>query len=301
MVFILFLLLLPPRAVVIASVAEMHSLADQDASVVSQVIYGSPVEVMEDKPGWVRVRTADEYEGWVAAGLLKRLGVEEPSYASSGRVAEIRSLFAHLYREPDVTRHKPLLTVPFETRLEVVEERGGEPQRWLQVRLPDGQSAWVQRGDVSFPSRPLTAREAVALSMRFLNLPYLWGGRSSFGYDCSGFTQMLVRKRGAAMPRDADPQSRWTGSRPVRRRHARPGDLLYFGKRGERVTHTGMYIGGGRFVHASTRGRPVIQISRLRHPHWWRLLVGVRRLKAVARPPGPAAAVAPTRAERRRE
>lgn len=263
----------PVRAVAHRPVVNMYSKPTVDADVVSQAIYATNVEVLETQSGWCRIRTPDQYTGWVQAILLHP--VDRP-YAASGRVAEVSSLFAHLYREKSVTRHEPLLTVPFETRLELGPDSDG---RWLSVSLPSGSRAWVQRGDVVVdPPARLTIDAVVALSKRFLGLPYTWGGTSSYGYDCSGFTQMLLRRRGIHMPRDAHMQAAWDGVAPVTD-GLRPGDLLFFGSSEQKITHTGMYIGNGAFIHATTHERPVIQISRLDDPHWARLLVCSRRPK----------------------
>lgn len=208
---------------------------------------------------------------------LRRLGPGERPYASDGRVVMVDSLFANLYREPDVTRHEPLLTLPFETRLEVAVD-AEEGSRWIQVRLVESSTAWIQRGDVTFDCGPLPVEAVIALSKRFLGLPYLWGGASSFGFDCSGFVQMLCRRRGVVIPRDAAPQARWEGMAPVAKEELRPGDLLYFGSAGK-ITHTGMYIGDGQFINATTHERPTVRIDRLDDPHWAKLFVAARRLK----------------------
>ena len=267
-----------PEAVVLKPVANMYAQPAADTEVVSQAIYGTNISVVETRPGWLRVRTADEYTGWMPAEDLRRLSAGAKHYAGSGRVAWVESLFAHIYGEPNVTKRRPLITVPFETRLEVI----AEPQddwRWLEVRLPDDRSGWLQRGDVSFESQPLSIEAAIELSRRFLGLPYTWGGTSSFGYDCSGFTQMLCRRRGTVIPRDADLQAAWQGVVPVKREELKPGDLLFFGSAADHITHTGMYIGEGKFINATTWVRPVIQICDLGDPHWTRMLVACRRLK----------------------
>ncbi|MCC7174264.1 MAG: C40 family peptidase [Bryobacterales bacterium] len=266
-------------AVVTRPVANLHSRPSEDADVVSQAILGSNVEVLEQTGAWRRVRTADRYSGWISSDALRPLRKGEPAYASAGRVAGVESLFANLYREPDATRHQPLMTAPFESRLEVASEPEAEDRRWLQLRLPDGRPAWVQRGDVSFRLEPLDAGGVIALARRFLGIPYLWGGASSFGYDCSGFTQMLMRRRGAAPPRDASPQANWEGLAPVGRDALRAGDFLFFGASRDKITHSGMYIGGGEFIHATTWLKPAVQISSLDDPHWSGLLVACRRLK----------------------
>ncbi len=268
-----------PQAVVINPVANMYSAPSEAADVVSQAIYGTNVHPVEEKDGWVKVHTLDDYTGWMPLSSLRRLRDGDRPYASTGPVAQVESLFANLYREPDVTKERPLLTLPFETRLEVSAEPFSEERRWLQVRLPDGRSAWVQRGDVTFSPEPLTIPATITLSRRFLGLPYLWGGTSSFGYDCSGFTQMLYRRRGVVLPRDAGLQAGWEGFASVKRTKLRPGDLLFFGKSAEKITHSGMYIGHGQFVHATTRGRPLVQVSRLADQPWTRLLVAARRPK----------------------
>jgi SH3-like domain-containing protein len=274
---LLLIPLLAPAAVVIRPVANMHSGPSEDKDVVSQAIFSTNVQVLEDKDGWARIRTPDDYTGWTPAAALL---VSDRAYATNARTAHVISLFAHLYREPSVTKRAPLLTVPFESRLEVVAESPEEKGRWIQVRLPDDRAAWVQRGDVSFDARKLDVPEMIDLAKRFLGLPYTWGGTSSFGYDCSGFTQMLCRRRGIHMPRDAQPQADWSGMQPVTASaDLRPGDLLYFGKSDKKITHTGLYIGNGEFIHATTSVRPVVQVSRLEDEFWTKSLVAMRRPK----------------------
>jgi gamma-D-glutamyl-L-lysine dipeptidyl-peptidase len=261
-------------AVVLCPVTNMYSGASEDADVVSQAIFGANVNVLEEKDGRARIRTADGYTGWAPLAAL-RTG---QTYAAGGRVAEVASLFAHLYREASVTRHAPLLTVPFETRLEVVAEPTDNP-RWLQVRLPDDRPAWVQSADIVFNPKTLSIPEMLSLAKRFLGLPYTWGGTSSFGYDCSGFAQMLCRRRGVLMPRDAQPQADWSGLIPVTRDQLQPGDLLYFGASAKKITHTGIYLGESRFINATTYETPVVRIDHLDEPHWTNILVAMRRVK----------------------
>jgi len=234
--------------VVVTPVADLYSEPDEAAAVATQAIYGTNVESLRRHGSWVEVRTPDGYTGWAPAA------------------ARIESLFANIYREPDLTRHRPLVTVPFETRLEVAAEPETEQRRWIQLRLPGGTEGWIQRGDVSFDNRSLSIPDTVKLARRFLGLPYRWGGVSTFGFDCSGFTQMLCRRRGIAIPRDAAPQAAWEGMVPVERDRLEPGDLVFFGESPQQITHTGMYIGDGEFIHATAWQRPVVQVSRLRRP-----------------------------------
>lgn len=264
------------RAVVVQPVANMFSKPSGEVDVVSQAILGTAVGVVEIQGDWARIQTPDEYRGWVRLADLRPLG-EGESYARQGRVATAVSLRTHLYPAPSVTRRAPLITVPFETTLEVVEERPEENGRWIGVRLPDGRQAWVQRGDVVFDMKTMEIGELTALSKRFLGLPYTWGGTSSFGFDCSGFTQMLCRRGGVGIPRDAQPQAHWDGMEKVDKSDLQSGDLLYFGSSMEKITHTGFYLGNGEFIHSTTSQKPVLQISRLEEVNWTKQFVCARR------------------------
>ena len=277
--------------VVVVPIANMYSAPTGKSDVVSQAIYGSNVTLLVARGEWCKIQTSDHYKGWTSSHYL-RLIQSGPGYAITGKVVQVESLFANVYHEPDVTRHKPVITIPFETRLEVVEEeeeqsqgKGRRPaakqsyEGWLQVRLPDKRIEWIQSSDVVPDPKPRSIAESIDLAKRFMGLPYLWGGRSSFGFDCSGFTQMLYRARGINLPRDADKQAAWTGLIAVDRKDLQPGDLLFFGSSPKDITHTGMYIGDGEFIHDTTNGHPVVQISRVEDEPWSKLLVASRRAK----------------------
>ena len=270
----------PKRFVVAAPVVDMHKAPSVDADVVSQAIFSSGVTLLEREGDWAKIRTEiDGYLGWVRAWALAADNDAEPY--PSGRVATVTSLFANLYREPNIETHRPVITIPFESRLEILGEKVDDGVTYYEARLPEGTKAWIQKGDVELgPLKTLTIDESIALGKRFIGLPYQWGGTTSRGYDCSGFTQMLMRRRGFAIPRDSTPQSKWDGSATIDRAELQPGDLLYFGKPAEKkVNHTGMYIGGGEFIHATRAGRPSVQIGRLDDPHWSDRFVLARRVK----------------------
>ena len=263
--------------VVSRPVINMYKSASADTEVTSQVLYGTGLKSLEKQGDWIKIRTADDYTGWVAAGDVR--AESGASYGSDDHSVRVTALSANAYREADVTEHAPVLRLPWESILEVAPDSPKDDVRWLKVRLVDGQTAWVQRGDVGQKGAPLSIEETLQVARRFLGTTYTWGGTSSFGFDCSGFTQMLVRQRGIEMPRDADLQAEWTGVISVDRKDLKPGDLLFFGSSASRITHTGMYLGDGKFIHDTTHDHPGVQISVLDDMPWTKLLVATRRVK----------------------
>jgi hypothetical protein len=264
--------------VVIKPVANMYRKPDTRSDVVSQAPYSTNVTRVKSKWGWANIRTADDYTGWMRLSDLRKL--DGHPYAVSGPVVRISQVAANIYREPDVTKHAPIVTIPWESRLEVLPGKVDDGNRWIKVRLPDGSPSFVQAGDVSSDFAALTVDQVIAVANRFIGVTYTWGGSSAFGFDCSGFTQMLTRQRGIVMPRDADLQAAWSGVTPVERQDLQPGDLLFFGDRPEHITHTGLYIGNGQFIHDTTHDHPGVQISSLDDKPWTTLLVAARRLKS---------------------
>jgi hypothetical protein len=258
-------------------IVNMFAKPAVDSMVTSQVIYGTEVASLQKRGKMYEIQTADGYTGWVVAPDL--LALRNRPYAAGAGAIHVSALSANIYREPDVTLHAPLMRLPWEAQLELVTGQMDSHPDWFQVRLVDGHSAWVKRGDVSLGFTPLSVDDTLRLARNFLGITYTWGGVSSFGFDCSGFTQMLVRQRGIEMPRDSRVQVAWSGLLPVQRNDLQPGDLLFFGESVAKINHTGMYLGGGEFIHDTPVGHPGVQISRLDDMPWTKLLVASRRLK----------------------
>src|SRR5512133_3096909 len=145
-----------PSYVVVVPVANMYREATMESDVVSQATYSTNVSVVDDRAStsqnWVHVRTPDDYTGWIESIALKAL--DGKPYASNGRVVRVSQRGANVYREPDVTAHAPLLNLPWEARLEVVNEKVNGGERWLKIHLPDGRQGYIQQGDVSSDLTP---------------------------------------------------------------------------------------------------------------------------------------------------
>jgi gamma-D-glutamyl-L-lysine dipeptidyl-peptidase len=246
-------------------VAIMRAQPNDNAEVVSQAILSEKIRVLEESGNWVKIETVvDSYQGWSKKEAL----CQQHNLTLNGSkpiIAKVNRCIAHLYHVADII-YGPLLSLPFESRLTVLQDIDS---KWLKVALPDGREGFIQKGDVEL--NPLTiSREAlIPFSKRFLGIPYTWGGRSSFGYDCSGFVQMLYRQIGVFIPRDSKDQFQWEGFEPIAIEAMVPGDLIYFGYAEDAIRHAALYLGNGEFIHASAReNMPYLRISRLTDAEW---------------------------------
>ena len=264
------------KGVVLDPVVNLYSQPSEGVDVVTQAILGTEIAIWESREGWYYVRMPDQYQGWIEAAHVRLYGEGEIPYAATGQLAQVSNLLAFAYHEPDVTAHAPALQIPIGARLEVA----GKQDDWVQVTLPDRSLRWVQQGDVSLTTADAevirgSSDEVITTAKRFLDLPYLWGGTTPLGIDCSGFVQLVYHLNGVSLLRDADLQYSQPGLLPVDQANLQPGDLVFFGQTS--IAHVGLYIGDGRFIHATTYQDPVVQISRLDEPHWTALYQGARR------------------------
>lgn len=251
-----------------APVIDMREQPNDHSEIVSQAYYTEQVNILEETPGWLKIETAvDHYEGWIKnKGLCKR----DTAFLSDpdSVIVKVCRCAAHLYGFED-TVFGPMLTLPFDSRLEVLEPKGDSNSRWIKVALVDGREAYIQRGDVTFNTGLLNKAQICSLSVHFLNLPYTWGGRSSFGYDCSGFVQMLYRQMGLYLHRDAKDQIRWKQFKEISISELTAGDLVFFGLDKDKIRHVGLYLGDQKFIHAAVHQyAPYIHINSLTDPFW---------------------------------
>jgi len=234
---------------------EPRSLAER----VSQLLYGEAVRILQEGEEYCQVRTEkDRYMGWVHSKALQRCTAEEAKAYQRSLNALVLAEKAPVYS----TRQKGdlqnmIAKLPFSALVCVAEENGD----WSAIQTPEGDRKWVLSSDL-LPLRERPQADAAGkhfvldLLRRFVGTPYLWGGRSPYGYDCSGMAQTFYGFMGVAIPRDADQQCR-DGS--MVEGEPEEGDLLFFGKAGvgranerhNHVTHVAISLGGTEFMHAS--------------------------------------------------
>jgi gamma-D-glutamyl-L-lysine dipeptidyl-peptidase len=255
--------------------AFMYQQPQARSELVSQALFSEQVLLLEEKEGWKKIFTqVDQYPGWVRAEALCSCQVP---FSESTSCVMVNRLAAHLYDQPQII-YGPALTLPYESRLQVEDLFEEEQGCWVKVRLPTGECKFIQRGDLLFQTSPVKRSELGALSRQFLGLPYTWGGRSSFGYDCSGFVQMLYRRMGVFLPRDSKDQCRSVHLSPISLDQIEAGDLLFFGhladnhadNHADKICHVALYLGEQQFIHTSTVAAhaPYVRINSLHEQAW---------------------------------
>ena len=270
------------RAVVLPPIVNMFERADSSSPVVRQATLGACVGLLASARGYDLAETADRYRGWIRSAALRRLSPRGAIYPRPDRACRVKSFMCQIYTERDVTTRAPIATAPLLALLEVLEERG----EWKRVRLPDGRRGWTQSGDLepavakTPPAGPSAVDGAAvaAAALRFLGLPYVWGGTTPFGLDCSGLSQLVYRLHGYLLPRDSDLQFDDPNLDSVERADLRPGDLVFFGPNDTSISHVGVSLDRDEFVSATTFCSPTVHVDRLDDPYWKRLYRGARRL-----------------------
>lgn len=239
--------------------AFMREKASYDSKVVSEAICSEKVILHDTAGQWAHISTPDGYHGWVLSeDVVKRSDV----YATDVKVSRCK---AHIYIAQDI-EYGPKMSLPWGVGLKVLDST--DP-RWLKIAFPDGQECYIQKGDVEVAPALSHQRDLVLFSQQFFGLPYTWGGRSSFGYDCSGFVQMLYGEIGVDLQRDAKQQIQDPRFRKITLEQLEPGDLVFFGKKDKSIRHVGLYMGDQQFIHATAgECKPWIRISRFSDKEW---------------------------------
>jgi SH3-like domain-containing protein len=234
------------------SVIPMRSAPGYSAEMVSQAILGTPVKLLDKKGGWYRVQTPDLYIGWVPASGL------EPMTESEIAVWKTSDRFVY------TPMNGWLLAGPKDDAANVADlvlgsifVVDGRSKGFLHVLLPDKREGFVKESDcmkfTDWENIQPSADNVIQTAKKLLGSPYLWGGTSTKGIDCSGFVKTAYFSQGVMLARDASQQARYGETLAIDSLDFQPGDLLFFGRNKDHITHVGLYIGQGHFIHSSGR------------------------------------------------
>jgi hypothetical protein len=244
-------------AVVSLSVANLRTKPAHAAEMATQALLGTPLKILKREGGWYYVQTPEEYLGWTS-DMLKLMNAEE--FDRWERTPKLIVKTSYGFTRKTEQADGPVVSdVVVGCILGLRRETGTH----VEVEYPDGRTAFLPKQDCErltqwIASAKDTPESILATARQFVGIPYLWGGTSAKGFDCSGFTKTVYFLNGVLLPRDANQQA--AVGEPIDlskgRDQLKPGDVLFFGAkatadRPERVTHCGISLGGKRFIHES--------------------------------------------------
>lgn len=226
--------------VCILSAIAVRERPDHRYEMVSQLLFGELFEILEQRNGWYHIRMIyDNYQGWVSVDQVRKLEYEE---------------YLTLKKHPPMVMGDLLCFIQDRTEKASFPVSAGS-----SVYFPDEGSISLGGRVFYYPGQIIDATEAAPslitdYALLFLNTPYLWGGRSVFGMDCSGFVQVACKMAGVKVPRDAAVQA--TQGETVHLIHeANPGDLLFFDNPEGEINHVGILLQEGYIIHAHGKVR----------------------------------------------
>lgn len=208
------------KGICIVTVAPVRAENSDRAEIVTEILYGESADIVEVNKNWTKIKMHyDGYEGWMDTKQIKPVTEE---YLANRKVTLITEDFSSIM----TLEGKTLLSMGSEVEFPAVASR-----------------------------RSHDVRESIALTAKeFLNIPYLWGGKSFFAVDCSGFVQLVYKIHNVKMPRDTYQQAE-VGETLSFVEESQPGDLAFFENSEGKIIHVGIMLDNQKIIHASGKVR----------------------------------------------
>jgi hypothetical protein len=234
---------MPSPARINRPVVDVWKTSSRDSERISQRVLGQPMsikEIIDDR--WCIATGDDNYIGYVERRFLTE-GAVSPD-------AMICVPFASVRQSPERSAQL-VVRLSIGSCVTRLENQG----QWTQIGFPGGETGWVMTVQLT-DSHGLNYTHAPQRAMSLFGTPYLWGGSSAYGIDCSGLTQLMYRLCGVMLLRDAHLQRNDSRFEHITFDAFEPGDLVFFGTP-DKVTHVGMHHSPGKYIH-STGGSGVL-------------------------------------------
>lgn len=240
------------------SVINLRIKPDHAAEMSSQALLGTPVLILDETNGWYRVQTADNYIAWTEKSSVSAYNKLQMNNWTSEQKIVFWDDYGSSYEKPNVNSQR-VSDLTIGNVLKFIAEAG----KFVKVEYPDHRIAYIEKSkckdfDQWVNSPNPTRLEIKRTALKLMGIPYLWGGTSLKGMDCSGFTKTIYYLHAIIIQRDASQQSRWGSLIKTEDtfENVQIGDLLFFGKKPsathkESITHVGLYLGNRRFIDAA--------------------------------------------------
>jgi SH3-like domain-containing protein len=243
------------------SVCNIRSKPDHPEELSTQALMGTPVRILKENSGWYLIQTPDEYLGWVDDDGIVRYNSQEMIKWINSKKVIYTEFFGFVYSDKNFS--EKISDIVAGDIVELINSS----ENYFEVKLPDGRIGFIKKNEAKlfdewFSSLDFSSESIIRAAKEMQGFPYLWGGTSVKGVDCSGFVKTIFFLNGLILPRDANQQALIGEevSFDFEFTHLEPGDLIFFGRkasntRPERITHVGLYIGNKKFIHSSGRVR----------------------------------------------
>lgn len=278
------------------SVANNRSQPFHGAELMTQTLLGTPIQILKKQGGFYLVKSPDGYLAWTDGGSIALMNQASFKLWQEAKKIVYTNDYGHAFAKPDATAARVSDLVAGNILKLLGQENG-----FVKVAFPDGREAYIpadQTADyTAWLKRPLPNADAILKTAKTLiGVPYLWGGTSIKGVDCSGFTKTAYFLNGVVIPRDASQQALVGEKLDVLEndsisvekclKNLKPGDLMFFsaakrrGVSNGRVSHTAIYMGNGEFIQSAgmVKISSILPTAANYDEYQTKTLVGARRI-----------------------
>ncbi len=243
-------------AIINVSCCNLRTTGDYDAGMESQALLGMPAKVIEGG-SWVKIETPDEYPAWVLKSSLVLVNKAQMEAWNQAPQVVVTSIYGFVYEKPS-TSSQHVSDVVASNRLKLLGKTGA----FYKVEYPDGRQGYIPVKDAQKVTDwrkgiKQDANNIIATGLKLNGVPYMWGGMSTKGVDCSGFIRTILYMHDIVIPRNASQQAKKGEHLEIAPDFSNliPGDLVFFGRKATddkpaHVSHVGMYIGNKKFIHS---------------------------------------------------
>ena len=228
------------KGICVVSIIPMRREPSEKSEMVSQLLFGEVYSVAEETTGWCKIKTTfDNYSGWIDAKMFTPVSESYYKSLEENSYPVVQTIVMRL-SAPD----KSVLTITAGSSLGKTGKSGSVEIDSMHYQCLDP----IPETTLSGPHKIIQTSEI------FIHSPYLWGGRSPFGLDCSGFTQIVYKMIGIRLPRDARQQASLGQNIPTTTK-PEAGDLVFFAKEENQIFHVGLAMPDNKIIHCSGKVR----------------------------------------------
>lgn len=270
-------------AVVDVSVCNLRIRPDYESSNETQALMGTVVQVLDADRYWRKLAAPDPYVAWANDLALAYMDTAAKDEYLAAPKWICTAEADYVYAEADEQSER----ICDICRLCLLRKAEGRHKDWVEVILPSGKRGWARACSLEDfgkwqQTRCVDAESLVAAAKRYVGAPYVWGGISPKGFDCSGLVKFAYMQCGVLLPRNAREMVYCGEAVKADASNMKAGDLLFFGSPANgnkplKITHVAMYIGDGKIIHSSQKVR-ISSLSPDGEDPYTREILAVRRI-----------------------